>query len=80
MLDTLEFDVSAKNGTMNIARGASVIMKSKKVRNLYMLIKKPVVGGAIKVEPRYRKFSYAVKEWVKVKDHNKTLVRSNESK
>ena len=55
-------------------------MKSEKVRNLYMLIGKSIVSGAIKVEPRYRKFSYAVKEWVKVKDHNKTLVRSNESK
>ena len=80
MLDTLEFDVSAKNGTMNIARGASVIMKGKKVRNLYMLIEKPIVGGAIKVEPRYRKFSYAVKEWVKVKDHNKTSVQKEKSK
>ena len=51
MLDTLEFDVSAKNGTMNIARGASVVMKGKKVRNLCTLIGNPVVGGAIKVEP-----------------------------
>ena len=80
MLDTLRCDVSTKNDTMNIVRGASVVMKGKKVRNLYMLIKKPVVGGAIKAKPRYRKFSYAVKEWVKVKDHNKTLVRSDEIK
>ena len=46
MLDTLECDVSAKNDTMNIVRGASGVMKDKKVRNLYMLIGEPVVGGA----------------------------------
>ena len=34
----------------------------------------------MKVEPRYGKFSYVTKEWVKVKDHNKTSVRSKESK
>ena len=51
MLDTLECDISTKNNTMNIARGASVVMKDKKMRNLYMLIREPVVGGATKVEP-----------------------------
>ena len=80
MLDTLRYDISTKNDTINIARGASVIMKDKKVRNLYMLIGEPVVGRAMKVEPRHRKFSYVAKEWVKVKDHNKTSVRSEESK
>ena len=80
VLDTLECDVSAKNNTMNIARGASVVMKGKKVRNLYMLIREPVIGGAMKVEQRNGKFFYAVKEWVKVKDHNKTLVQIEESK
>ena len=44
------------------------------MRNLYMLIRKPFIGGAMKVEQRHQKFFYAVKEWVKVKDHNKTLV------
>ena len=46
MVDNLECNVSTKNDTVNIARGAWVIMKDKKVRNLYMLIGEPVIGGA----------------------------------
>ena len=49
MLDTWRCDIFVKNGTMNIARGVSVVMKGKKVRNLYMLIEEPIVGGAMKV-------------------------------
>ena len=34
----------------------------------------------MKVEQRNGKFFHAVKKWVKVKDHNKTLVRSDDIK
>ena len=62
MLDNLGCNVSLKNSTMNITRGASVVMKGKNVGNLYMLIGELVVGRAIKVEPQHGKSSCVAKE------------------
>ena len=52
VLDTLGCDVSVKNDTMKVVRGASTLMKSEKVKNLFMLIVEPIVGGVMKVEPK----------------------------
>ena len=46
-LDTLMCDFFANNDTMNIAKGASVVMKGKKMRNLYILIGESIAGGAM---------------------------------
>ena len=80
VLDTLGCDVFVKNGTMSAVRGASTLMKGEKVKNLFMLIGEPVVGGAMKVEPRSEKLPYVAKKWVKVSDRNKSSGRSEENK
>ena len=65
---------------MSIMRGASTLIKSKKVRNLFMLIEKPIVGGTTKEDPMREKFPYAAKKWVKMSDRNKSSRRSEKSK
>ena len=51
-LDAFGFEYSTKGGFMKVRRGALVAMKGEKVKNLYKLIGKTIVGGAMKVEPR----------------------------
>ena len=53
VLGTLRCDVSVEHGIINIARGASRVMKDKKVISMYKLIGKTTVGGDIKVELCY---------------------------
>ena len=50
------------------------------MKNLFMLIGEPVVGGALKVEPRSEELSCVGKKWAKVSDRNKSTWRSEESK
>ena len=38
VLDTLACNVYVKNGTLNIVKGASTLMKDEKVKNFFMLI------------------------------------------
>ena len=52
MLDILGSDVSVKNGTMNIVRGTSTIMNEKKMKNLFILIEKLLVGDRNKSSGR----------------------------
>ena len=62
-LDTLGCEYSAKQGGfIEARRSALVAMKGEKVRNLYMLIRKTIVGRAMKVEP-----TYEGKAWMKRK-------------
>ena len=49
-LYTLGYEYFAKGGFMEVRKGALVAMKGKKVKNMYKLIGKTVVGGAMKVE------------------------------
>jgi hypothetical protein len=53
-LDSLGYGYSAKDGVMKITKGAMVIMKGKKIGNLYKLLGDTVTGGAVvstSVEP-----------------------------
>jgi hypothetical protein len=45
-LDSLDYGYSAKDGVMKITKGAMVIMKGKKIGNLYKLLGDTVIGGA----------------------------------
>ncbi|KAK3010396.1 hypothetical protein RJ639_011710 [Escallonia herrerae] len=45
-LDSIDCSISIKGGVMKVSKGAIVIMKGKKTRNLYKLMGKTVIGGA----------------------------------
>ena len=61
-LDSLGYYYSVKDGVMTINKGALVAMKDQKVRNMYKLVGKTILGGAVMVEPHYEKFSSSSKE------------------
>lgn len=46
-LDTLDYDFSIINGVININKGVWVAMKGKKVKILYTLIGKTILGGTM---------------------------------
>ena len=46
-LDTLDYDFSIINGVININKGVWVAMKGKKMKNLYTLIGKTILGGTM---------------------------------
>ena len=50
ILDTLSNDFSAKNDIMNINKGVFITMKGKKMKILYSLIDKTILGRIMKVE------------------------------
>ena len=50
VLNILRCDVSVKDDTINIVKSASIVMKGKKMRNLYMLIRELVAGVAMMVD------------------------------
>ncbi|KAK2998642.1 hypothetical protein RJ639_023717 [Escallonia herrerae] len=45
-LDSIDCSISIKGGVMKVSKGAMVIMKGQKTRNLYKLMGKTVIGGA----------------------------------
>jgi hypothetical protein len=46
-LDSLGYGYSAKDGVMKITKGTMVIMKGKKIGNLYKLLGDTVIGGVV---------------------------------
>ena len=50
VLNILGYDVSAKNDNVNITIGVSIAVKDRKMRNLYMLVRKTIIGGTMKVK------------------------------
>ena len=72
-LDNLGYDFSTNNNIMKINKGGLVAMKGKKVKNLYTLIGKTILGEAMKVELHHEESFASVKEVVKVKEHNKMI-------
>ena len=46
VLDTLGCAVFVKNDTISVVRDASTIIKSQKVKNLFMLTGEPIISGA----------------------------------
>ncbi|KAK2984965.1 hypothetical protein RJ640_003699 [Escallonia rubra] len=45
-LDSIDCRISIKGGVMKVSKGAMMIMKGQKIRNLYKLIGNTVIGGA----------------------------------
>ncbi|KAK3024018.1 hypothetical protein RJ639_045038 [Escallonia herrerae] len=45
-LDSIDCSISIKGGVMKVSKGAMVIMKGQKTKNLYKLIGNTVIGGA----------------------------------
>ncbi|KAK2965970.1 hypothetical protein RJ640_018325 [Escallonia rubra] len=45
-LDSIDCSISIKGGVMKVSKGAMVIMKGQKTKNLYKLMGKTVIGGA----------------------------------
>ena len=72
-LDNLGYDFSTNNNIMKINKGGLVAMKGKKVKNLYTLIGKTILGEAMKVKPHHEESFASVKEVVKVEEHNKMI-------
>ena len=63
---------------MEVKRGALVAMNGEKVKNLYKLIGKIVVGGAVKVEQYQERSSSVAKEVTRVKKCNKLAVTTED--
>ncbi|GMN61559.1 hypothetical protein TIFTF001_030644 [Ficus carica] len=57
----------ANSGFMEVKRGASVAMKGEKVKNLYKLMGKTTVGGAVRVESCQERSSSVAQEVARVK-------------
>ena len=62
----------AKNNIMKI-KGALIAMKRKRVKNLFTLIEKTILGGAMKVELPHEKFFTNIKEIVKAEERDKMI-------
>lgn len=56
-LDILSYDFSTKNGIMDINKGALIAMKRKRVKILYTLIRKTILGTTMKVKTCHEKSS-----------------------
>ena len=78
-LDIPSYDFYAKNSIMIINKGALITKKWKKVKNLYILIEKTILGGSMKVELSHESFA-SVKEVFKVEKRNKLIKTSFSSK
>ena len=69
----LGYDYSSKDGMMTINKDALVAMKVQKVRNLYKLVGKTILGGAAVVEPHHERFLSNSKEVARVKGCSKMM-------
>ena len=58
---------------MTINKGALVAMKSQKMRNLYKLVGKTILGKVLVVEPCHERFSSSFEEVIRVKGYNKMI-------
>ena len=62
----------AKNSIMKI-KGALIATKRKRVKILFTLIEKTILGGAMKVELPHEKFFTNIKEIVKAEERDKMI-------
>ncbi|GMN61561.1 hypothetical protein TIFTF001_030643 [Ficus carica] len=67
MFDGVVRTLANVSGFMEVKRGALLDMKGEKVKNLYKLIGKTVVGGAVRVEPCQERSSSVAQEVARVK-------------